>query len=86
SKMPQPLVDLSDLDTVRARLRMSTRPRDRSADNILLTTNINMNTNDILSNRPVIGPSSSSHIQRSVSFKRPQEINENKLISRPIIK
>ncbi|CAF1446142.1 unnamed protein product [Adineta steineri] len=87
SKMPQPLVDLSDLDTVRARLRMSTRPRDRSADNILLTTNTNMNTNDILSNRPVIGPSSSSsHIQRSVSFKRPQEINENKLISRPIIK
>ncbi|CAF1555604.1 unnamed protein product, partial [Adineta steineri] len=49
--MPQPLVDLSDLDTVRARLRMSTRPRDRSADNILLTTNTNMNTNDILSNR-----------------------------------
>ncbi|CAF4305662.1 unnamed protein product, partial [Rotaria magnacalcarata] len=34
-KKPQPLIDLSDLDTARARLRISVRSRDRSADNIL---------------------------------------------------
>ncbi len=82
--MHQPLIDLSDLDTTRARLRMSVRPRDRSADNILLATNTKM-TSEISYNRPVIGPTFNSPIQRSLSFKRPQEINETKLITRPIL-
>jgi hypothetical protein len=73
------------LDTTRARLRMSVRPRDRSADNILLATNSNI-TPQISSNRSVIGPTFNSPIQRSLSFKRPQEINETKLITRPILK
>jgi len=80
----QPLIDLSDLDTTRARLRMSVRPRDRSADNILLPKNTKI-TPEISYNQPVIGPTFNSPIQRSLSFKRPQEINETKLITRSIL-
>ncbi|CAF0911855.1 unnamed protein product [Adineta ricciae] len=84
-KILQPLFDSSDLDSARARLRMSVRPRDRSADNILLATNTNM-TSETSSTRPTLAPVNSSPIQRSVSFKRPQEINDIKLKPRPILK
>jgi hypothetical protein len=46
---------------------MSIRPRDRSADNVLLTM-----------------PLVPTPVQRSISFKRPQEITERKFISRSI--
>jgi hypothetical protein len=62
---------------------LSTRPRDRSADNILLATNTNNETSSI---PPPIIPKFNNSIQRSVSFKRPQEINEIKLFNRPIVK
>ncbi|CAF1280605.1 unnamed protein product [Adineta ricciae] len=84
-KILQPLFDSSDLGSARARLRMSVRPRDRSADNILLATNTNM-TSETSSTRPTLAPVNSSPIQRSVSFKRPQEINDIKLKPRPILK
>jgi hypothetical protein len=48
------------LDTVRARLRVSVRPRDHSADNIIST-------------KPIV-PTYVSSIQRSISCKRPQEL------------
>jgi hypothetical protein len=60
------------LDTVRARLRVSVRPRDHSADNIIST-------------KPIV-PTYVSSIQRSISCKRPQELNETKLINRSIFK
>ncbi|UJR14801.1 hypothetical protein I4U23_001788 [Adineta vaga] len=85
SKILQPLVDLSDLDSARARLRMSARSRDRSADNILLATNSNI-TNEISSRQPALMSVASSPIQRSVSFKRPQEMNDMKLRTPPILK
>ncbi|CAF4023858.1 unnamed protein product [Rotaria sp. Silwood2] len=84
-KKPQPLIDLSDLDSARARLRISVRSRDRSADNILLATNPNPN-NEI---SPTPSPNISKFnnpMQRSVSFKRVQEINDTKLINRSILK
>jgi hypothetical protein len=81
----QPLIDLSDLDATRARLRMSVRPRDRSADNILLANNPKPN-NGTSSNLSSKDPLFNKSMQRSVSFKRPQEINETKLNSRPILK
>jgi hypothetical protein len=61
----QPAIDLSDLDTVRARLHS----RDHSADKVLLPT-------------PIV-PTCNSSMQRSRSFKGPQEI---KLINRPTFK
>ncbi len=60
------------MDTVRARLRVSVRPRDHSADNIIST-------------KPIV-PTYVSSIQRSISCKRPQELNETKLINRSIFK
>jgi len=60
------------LDTTRARLRASVRPRDHSADNIVSTT--------------TTVPTYISSVQRSISFKRPQEINETKFINRSIFK
>ncbi|CAF2965812.1 unnamed protein product [Rotaria sp. Silwood2] len=84
-KKPQPLIDLSDLDSARARLRISVRSRDRSADNILLATNPNPN-NEI---SPTPSPNISKFnnpMQRSVSFKRVQENNDTKLINRSILK
>lgn len=72
------------MDAARARLRMSVRPRDRSADNILLTTHTP--ADDVPSNPPPILPKLSSPMQRSVSFKRPQEINKGELFTRPIFK
>ena len=83
--MQQPLIDVSDLDATRARLRMATRPRDRSADNILLATITKPNT-DTSSNLPSIVPIFNKPMQRSVSFKRPQEMNETKSNIRPILK
>jgi len=71
------------MDAARARLRMSVRPRDRSADTILLATNMNIETSSI---PPPINPKLNNSMQRSVSFKRPQEMNETKLFNRPIIK
>jgi len=59
------------------------RPRDRSADNILLAINTNIETS---SDPPEIMPKLNSSIQRSVSFKRPEEINEIKLPNRTILK
>ncbi len=55
----QPAIDLSDLDTVRARLYS----RDHSADKVLYT-------------KPIV-PTCISSIQRSRSFKGPQEINRS---------
>lgn len=80
------MIDLSDLDTARARLRMSVRPRDRSADNILLATNTHVD--DLPSNNapPPLLPKLASPMQRSVSFKRPQEMNKGELFTRPIFK
>ena len=63
---------------------MSVRPRDRSADNILLTTHTP--ADDAPSNPPPLLPKLSSPMQRSVSFKRPQEINKGELFTRPIFK
>jgi len=60
------------LDTVRTHLRVSVRPRDHSADNILST-------------KPIV-PTYISSIQRSISCKRPQELNETKQINRSIFK
>ncbi len=71
-KIDQPIVDLADLDTARSRLRVAVRPRDHSADHILSPT-------------PIV-PTYISSIQRSISFKRPQEINETKFINRSIFK
>ncbi|CAF3907104.1 unnamed protein product [Rotaria sordida] len=85
SKKPQPLIDLSDLDIARARLRISVRSRDRSADNILLATN--SNTNNEISSIPSSNISTFTNpIQRSTSFKRIQEINDIKLINQSILK
>ena len=81
--MQQPLIDLSDIDSARARLRMSVRPRDRSADNILLATHTN---SDMPANPSAIIPKFPSPMQRSVSFKRPQEINKGELVNRMISK
>jgi hypothetical protein len=69
---PQSMVDLSNLDTTRSQFRVLVRPRDHSADHVLSPT-------------PVV-PTHISSIQRSVSFKRPQEINETKFINRSIYK
>jgi len=80
-KVQQPLMGLSDLDTARTRLRI--RPRDRSADNILLSTNTN---SEMSSMPPPIIPKFNSSIQRSVSFKRPQEINKTELFQQSILK
>ncbi len=60
------------MDTARARRHVSVRPRDHSADNIISTTSI--------------VPTYISSVQRSISFKRPQEINESKLINRSIFR
>jgi hypothetical protein len=60
------------LDSARTRLRVSTRPRDHSADNVLSTA-------------PALLTYTSS-VQRSTSFKRPQETNETKLIHRSIFR
>ena len=60
------------MDAARTRLRVSIRPRDHSADNILSTT-------------PIV-PTYISSVQRSISFKRPQEINETKFMNRSIFK
>ncbi|CAF0996749.1 unnamed protein product [Rotaria sp. Silwood1] len=84
-KRQQPLIDLSDLDTARARLRISVRSRDRSADNILLATNSNLNNETLTTTSSNIS-TFSNPIQRSVSFKRVQEINDIKLINRSILK
>jgi hypothetical protein len=64
---------------------MSARPRDRSADNILLAANTNMTT-ETSSFRPTLTPVHSSPIHRSVSFKRPQEMNGTALQIRSILK
>ena len=69
---PQITVDLTDLDAARSRLRTSSRPRDHSADNILSSTSTI--------------PMPTVNIQRSTSFKRPQEINEAKYLHRTIRK
>ncbi len=58
------------MDTARSQLRVSIRPRDHSADHVLSPT-------------PVI-PTYISSVQRSVSFKRPQEINETTFTHRSI--
>ncbi|CAF2188070.1 unnamed protein product [Rotaria magnacalcarata] len=79
-KKPQPLIDLSDLDTARARLRISVRSRDRSADNILLATNTNTESSSPAQSTVV--PALSTPIQRSLSFKRVQENHDNKLTNR----
>lgn len=78
------MIDLSHLDAARARLRMSVRSRDRSADNILLTTHTP--ADDFPSNPPPLLPKLSSPMQRSVSFKRPQEMNKGESFTRPIFK
>jgi hypothetical protein len=62
----QPIVNLSDLDAARTRLRVANRPRDHSADNALIV------------------PTYISSVQRSTSFKRPQEINETKFMNRSV--
>ncbi len=77
------MIDLSDLDTARARLRIPVRPRDRSADNILLATHTNT---EVPENPPFIIPKFTSPMQRSVSFKRPHEINKGESFNRPILK
>lgn len=65
------------MDSARARLRISVRSRDRSADNILLATNIN---NSIDSDKSSSNISALNNpIQRSFSFKRIQENSDNKL-------
>ena len=61
-----PIVNLSDLDAARTRLRVSNRSRDHSADNALISSTY------------------TSSVQRSTSFKRPQEINETKFMHRSI--
>lgn len=83
-KAPQPLIDLSDINSARARLRMSVRTRDRSADNLLLakTTNQDIETH---STESPLTPKLPSVIQRSVSFKRPQDISEKSSSPRPSI-
>jgi hypothetical protein len=58
------------LDSTRSRLRVAIRPRDHSADNILSST-------------PIV-PTYISSVQRSISFKRPQEMNETKFLHRSI--
>ena len=58
-------MDLLNVDLARARHRLSARPRDRSADNILL----------VPSSSAERGPSMLSPVQRSVSFKRPQDVH-----------
>jgi hypothetical protein len=80
--LQQPLIDLSGLDATRARLRISNRPRDRSADTILLATNTNIEAS---STPPAIPPKFNSSMQRSVSFKRPQEINKTESFNRAIL-
>ena len=77
------MVDLTDLDSARARLRISVRPRDRSADNILLATHTNT---DVPENPPPTIPKFASPMQRSVSFKRPQEISKGDSFNRPSLK
>jgi hypothetical protein len=62
---------------------MSARPRDRSADNILLATNTNIEPS---TNSPVTVPAFNSPMQRSVSFKRPQEIKPTTSNNRPLFK
>ncbi len=71
------------MDTARARLRMPVRLRDRSADNILLATHTNT---ELPSNPPPIIPKFTSPMQRSISFKRPQEINKGELVNRTTFK
>lgn len=61
----QPLIDLADLDNARTRLRVSVRTRDRSADNILLSTNESSLSSTVAKSNPFM--------QRSMSFKRPQD-------------
>ncbi|CAF5069756.1 unnamed protein product, partial [Rotaria socialis] len=74
------LIDLSDLDTARARLRISVRSRDRSADNILLATNTNTESSSPAQSTVV--PAFGTPIQRSLSFKRVQENHDDKLTNR----
>lgn len=71
------------MDSARARLRMSTRPRDRSADNILLATNT---INETTSTPAEMSPKFNNHMQRSVSFKRPQELTGTKTFNPTILK
>ncbi|CAF1177651.1 unnamed protein product, partial [Didymodactylos carnosus] len=60
-----PLVNLTDIDKARAKLRLSTR-RDRSADNVLL-----LSSSSATPFTSLVNPQPSPAIQRSVSFKRP---------------
>ncbi|CAF0878908.1 unnamed protein product, partial [Didymodactylos carnosus] len=79
-----PLVSLTDIDTVRAKLRLSSR-RDRSADNVLLLSSSSTATSTNLrdSETTSVSPQSSSIIQRSVSFKRPITDTDKSAISKP---
>ena len=63
---------------------MSVRTRDRSADNLLLakTTSNEIETH---STENPLTPKLPSVIQRSVSFKRPQEIQEKTPLPRPLV-
>lgn len=61
---------------------MSVRPRDRSADNILLATHTNFTT-ETSPHRPVLVPAFSTPIQRSSSFKQPQGMTETRPILKP---
>ena len=68
------------MDAIRARLRISVRSRDHSADNILLSTNtITENSSDVSS----LVTTFNNSVQRSASFNQPQEINETKLNDQP---
>ena len=65
------MLDLSNLGSVRAALRGSVRPRDRSADTVLQTSHAETPT---------------SSVQRSISFKRPQELTQTKFVNRLAVK
>ena len=68
------------MDTARTRLRISVRSRDRSADNILLSTNtITENSSDVSS----LVSTFNNSVQRSASFNQPQEMNGTKLNDQP---
>ena len=80
------MIDLSDLQTTRARLRLSIRTRDRSADNLLLATTTDPT---MIPDTPAVsagaGPKLISPMQRSVSLKRPKENTDPKPVHRPFL-
>lgn len=84
-KPAQPLIDLGDIHSARARLRMSVRTRDRSADNLLLAINQTDKNESSSTETPFVPSKLPSALQRSVSFKRPQEMAEKSPLNRPLI-